>query len=139
MPAFNSRQYEFSDTTLVVNGHVLEGFQGIEFTDALDKEALHAKGTEPHSIQHGNSSYKGKIECTQSELQALQQIAPQKRIVLLRNITAQVIYGNPSQGVASKTYEIRGLEFTDSTMGMMQGDKAMKVSLPFIALRVVSL
>ena len=137
MPAFNSRQYEYSDITCVINGHVVEGFQGIEFTSALEKEHLHGKGSEPMSIQHGKKSYKGKLECTQSELQALQAVAPQGDITHIRNITAQVIFGNPSNGTASKTYELQGLEFTESTMGMMSGDKAMKVSLPFIFLKQV--
>ncbi len=46
-----------------------------------------------------------------------------------------VTYGNPSKGDMIVTDVLYGVEFTEETKEMKQGDKFMEVTLPFIALK----
>ena len=51
---FNSREYEWSDITVVMGGRNITGLRGIKYNTKREKELLHAKGNKPHSIQRGN-------------------------------------------------------------------------------------
>ena len=63
---FNSREYEWSDVTVVLAGRDVTGIRGISYSPAQEKEALYAKGNKPHSIQRGNKSYSGSVRLLQS-------------------------------------------------------------------------
>ena len=54
---FNSREYEWSDITVVVAGRPVTGFRAVDYSSKQEKEALYAKGNKPHGIQRGNKSY----------------------------------------------------------------------------------
>ena len=68
---FDTREYEWSDITLIVAGRDVKGFRGVKYTEKQEKEVLHAKGNKPHSIQRGNISYEGELTVTQSEYELL--------------------------------------------------------------------
>ena len=68
---FNTREYEWSDVTVVLAGQDVIGLRGISYSSAQEKEALYAKGNKPHGIQSGNKAYTGSIRLLQSELEAL--------------------------------------------------------------------
>lgn len=131
---FDSRQYEFADCTLELGGRTVVGFRGIKYSVKQEKEPVYGKGNEPLSIQHGNIAYEGEITLLQSELETLRKTAGGS--VIKMHLDAVVAYGNPSNGDTLVTDKIRGLEFTDDTKQMKQGDKFMEITLPFIALKV---
>lgn len=132
--AFNSRQYEWADVTLVLGGRDITGIRGVKYSEKAEKEALFAKGRHAHSIQTGNVSVEGEITVLQSELIAL-EIAGGGSILGL-SLDAVVAYGNPSAGDMLSTDRIVGISFTEAAKELKQGDKNMEISLPFIALRV---
>lgn len=132
--AFNSRQYEWADLTLILGGRDVTGFRGIKYTEKIEREAIFAKGREAYSIQSGNSTVEGEITMLQSEYEAL--VKSGKGSVLSLSLDAIVAYGNPANGDAIITDRLLGLRFTESSKELKQGDKMMEISLPFIALRV---
>ena len=71
---FNTREYEWSDVTVVLGGRDVTGLRGIAYSEAQEKEALYAKGNKPHGIQRGNKSYTGSVRILQSELLACRQL-----------------------------------------------------------------
>jgi len=130
----DSRQYEFADITLVVGKRDITGIRGIKYSEKIEREALHAKGRYPHSIQSGNVNYEGEITCTQSELELL--IAEGQGSILNIITDAVISYGNPSNGDTLITDKLVHIMFTESAKEMKQGDKNMECTLPFIALRL---
>ena len=131
----DSRQYEFADITLAIGGRDITGIRGIKYAEKIEREALHAKGRYPHSIQSGNVSYEGEVTCLQSELETL--IAEGKGSILNIQADAVISYGNPSNGDTLITDKLVGIVFTESAKEMKQGDKNMEVKIPFIALRLI--
>ncbi|MGI6341365.1 MAG: hypothetical protein ACOXZ9_10750 [Bacteroidales bacterium] len=131
---FDSRQYEYADMTLELGGKVITGFRGIKYSSKYEKEVVYGKGNEPLSIQRGNKSYEGEITILQSELETLR--ASGNGSILEMSLDATIVYGDPSKGDVIVTDKIKGLQFTDDSKEMKQGDKFMEITLPFICLRI---
>lgn len=129
---FNSREYEWSDVNVVAAGRPLTGIRGVKYSSKQEKEALHAKGNKPHSIQRGNKTYDGELTVTQSEYEALR--AAGGGDILDISIDIVVAYGNPSKGDVITTDLLMGVEFTEDNTEWKQGDKFQEKSLPFIFL-----
>jgi len=132
--AFDSREYEFSDITLVLGGKDITGVRGIKYTVKQDKELVYGKGSDPIKIQKGNRSYDGELTCLQSELETLIAASPDGSILSLQ-LDAVVCYGDPSKGDVLITDVLQGIQFTEETIEMKQGDKFAEIKLPFIFLR----
>nr|DAL51745.1 MAG TPA_asm: tail tube protein [Caudoviricetes sp.] len=129
---FNSREYEWSDITVVVAGCPVTGFRAVDYSSKQEKEALYAKGNKPHGIQRGNKSYEGSITLLQSEYEALRQACGGD--VLDASFDLVVAYGNASKGDAIVTDILVGAEVTEDNTEWKQGDKFQEKKLPFIFL-----
>ena len=129
---FNSREYEWSDITVVVAGRPVTGFRAVDYSSKQEKEALYAKGNKPHGIQRGNKSYEGSITLLQSEYEALRQACGGD--VLDASFDLVVAYGNASKGDAIVTDILVGAEVTEDNTEWKQGDKLQEKKLPFIFL-----
>lgn len=131
----NTREYEWSDVTVVMAGRDVTGIRGVSYNSDQEKEALYAKGNKPHGIQRGNKSYSGSIRLLQSEYDALNAAAGGD--VLDASFNIVVSYGNPSKGDVIKTDLLQGVEITSKPKSLNQNDKFMEIELPFIMLDVV--
>ncbi len=129
---FNSREYEWSDVSVVAAGRPITGIRGVKYSSKQEKELLHAKGNKPHSIQRGNKSYDGEITLTQSEYEALRSAGGGDILDISLDIV--VAYGNPSNGDTVTTDLLMGAEFTEDNTEWKQGDKFQEKALPFIFL-----
>lgn len=131
---FDSRQYQYSDLQVILGGKDITKLRAIEYTGKKDKEVLHAKGDEPHSIQSGNKTYEGKITMLQSDYEAL--VLAGGGTVLDMKVNIMANYGNPEKGDTMMSDLIEYAEFTEEAKGLKQGDKYQEISLPFICLRI---
>lgn len=132
--AFDSREYEFSDITLVLGGKDITGIRGVKYTAKQEKELVYGKGALPRKIQKGNIAYEGEFTVLQSELETL--IANSKdRSILSLQLDAVVAYGNPSNGDTLIVDVLQGCQFTEETKELKTGDKFAEITLPFIFLR----
>ena len=131
----NTREYEWSDVTVVVAGRDVTGIRGVSYNSDQEKEALYAKGNKPHGIQRGNKSYSGSIRLLQSEYDALNTAAGGDALNVSFNIV--VSYGNPSKGDIIHTDLLSGVEVTSKPKGLNQNDKFMEIELPLIMLDVI--
>lgn len=131
----DTRQYEWSDVTLIIGGRDITGVRGIKYMEKIEREALYAKGRKPYSIQSGNISYEGEITLLQTELDAL--IEAGEGTITSLSVDCEYNYGNPSNGDDLKTDRMEGIRFTESAKEMKQGDKFMEVTLPFVAINLV--
>jgi len=127
--AFDSRQYEWADLTVIVGGRDITGIRGLKVNRKAEREALYAKGRTPHSIQTGNLSFSGEIGVLQSELIAIERSG--KGDIFSLSVDILAVFGNPSSGDAMTYKRATGVRFTEANEEMKQGDKFMEVSLPF--------
>ena len=126
----NTREYEWSDVTVVLAGRLVTGLRGVKYSAKQEKELLHAKGNKPHSIQRGNKTYDGEITLLQSEYEALKKASGGDILDASMDIVAA--YGNPSAGDVVTTDMLIGVEFTEDNTEWKQGDKFQEKTLPFI-------
>lgn len=133
--AFNSRQYEWADVTVLIGGSDITGIRGVKYTEKVETEAVYGKGRNPLGIQRGNRSIEGEVTLLQSELEALTNASPRKSILNLA-VDIQISYGDISQGDIMKTDRVEGVRFSEVPRELKQGDKFMEVTIPFIALNV---
>lgn len=133
----NTREYEWSDVTVVLAGRLVTGLRGIKYGAKQEKELLHAKGNKPHSIQRGNKTYDGEITLLQSEYEALRKASGGDILDVSMDIVAA--YGNPTAGDVITTDMLIGVEFTEDSTEWKQGDKFQEKTLPFIYLDKKSL
>ena len=131
---FETREYEWSDVTVVVAGRDVTGIRGVSYNSDQEKEALYAKGNKPHGIQRGNKSYSGSLRLLQSEYDALNAAAGGDVLDVSFNVV--VAYGNPSAGDVIKTDLLVGVEITSKPKSLNQNDKFMEIELPFIMMDV---
>ena len=129
---FQSREYEWSDISVVLASRLVKGIRGIKYKIKQEKEHLHAKGNKPHSIQHGNIEYHGEISLVQSEYLALRKAC--KGNILNARVDIVVSYGNPTQGDVITTDTLIGCEFTEDNTEWKQGDKSLEKAIPFLFL-----
>lgn len=132
--AFNSKQYQFSDISVVVLGRTLQGFQGVKYSVKTEKEPVFGRGNRALSIQKGNETIEGELMLLQSEVEALRAaIKSVNPLYKLTDISFDIVvtYGD---GLTSATDIILGAEFKEYEKGMEQGDKFMEISLKFLAL-----
>lgn len=129
---FNTREYEWSDVSVVLAGRVVTGLRGIKYASKQEKELLHAKGNKPHSIQRGNKTYEGEVTLLQSEYEALRVAAGGDILDLSCDVV--VSYGNPSKGDVVTSDLLVSVEFTEDNTEWKQGDKFQEKTLPFIFL-----
>lgn len=126
----NTREYEWSDVTVVVAGRPVTGLRGVKYSAKQEKELLHAKGNKPHSIQRGNKTYDGEITLLQSEYEALKQASGGD--ILDASLDIVAAYGNPTAGDVITTDVLVGVEFTEDNTEWKQGDKFQEKTLPFL-------
>lgn len=132
---FDSREYEWSDITVVTGNRDVIGIRGIKYSEKEEIEPLHAKGKYAHSIQGGNITYEGELTVLQSEYEALVK-AGNGSVLKLRGLNIVCAYGNPTDGSAPMTDIITGIRFSEAGKDWKQGDKFKEIALPFLALRV---
>lgn len=128
----NTREYEWSDVTVVMAGRPVTGLRGVKYTAKQEKEALHAAGNKPVSIQRGNKTYEGEVTLLQSEYEALKIASGGDLLDASLDIVAS--YGNPTHGDVATTDILVGVEFTEDNTEWKQDDKFQEKTLPFIFL-----
>ena len=132
----NTREYEWSDVSVVLAGRPVTGLRGVKYSAKQEKELLHAKGNKPHSIQRGNKTYDGEITLLQSEYEALKQASGGD--ILDASLDIVAAYGNPTAGDVITTNVLVGVEFTEDNTEWKQGDKFQEKTLPFLFIRLLS-
>ena len=132
--AFDSREYEFADLTLVLGGKDITGFRSIKYSVKQEKELVYGKGNEPLKIQKGNKAYEGELGVLQSELETLVANSKDGSVLSLQ-LDAVVAFGDPSKGDMMLVDILQGIQFTEEPKELKQGDKFADIKLPFIFLR----
>ena len=132
--AFNSREYEWADVTLIIGGRDIRTIRGVKWSRKIEREAVYGKGREPIAIQSGNNAYEGEFAMLQSDFDAIEAASGDD--ILSASVDFEVTFGNPSNGDALKTHRGLGVRFTEDTLDMKQGDKFAEITVPWLATRI---
>lgn len=132
--AFDSREYEWADLTLILGGKDITGVRAVKYTEKIEREAIYAKGRQPHSIQSGNIMYEGEITMLGSEYEKL--VKAGKGSVLSLALDGLFALGNPVAGDALITNRAQGIRFMEASKEFKQGDKFQEITLPFVCLNI---
>ena len=132
--AFNSREYEWADVTLIVGGVDAIGIRSVKWSRKTELEAVGGKGRDPHSIQRGNNTYEVEFGMLQSEFDRIE--AAMNDDILSGSVDCEVSFGNPTNGDAIKTHRCLGVRFSEDTLEMKNGDKFSEIKVPGLALKI---
>lgn len=132
--AFNTKEFAWANVEIAMLGRVLTRVRGVKYVVKKEKELLHARGENPHSIQSGNKTYEGELMLLQSELEALQaQLDDTQDITDLDPFNITVVY-KPKTGADLVTHILKNVEFTEDNREIKQGDKFQELTLPILFL-----
>ena len=132
--AFNTKEFAWSNVEIATLGRVLTRVRGVKYSSKKEKEYLHARGENPHSIQSGNKTYEGELMLLQSELEAIQrQLGANEDITDLGGLNITVVY-KPKYGTSLVTHILKNVEFTEDPREIKQGDKFQELTLPIMFL-----
>ena len=146
MPAiqfFNSAECEWADMSVTIGGAKCAKIQGIRFGSERQKEYIYGEGKDPLQIASGNKSYPGELKILKTPLDNLNTAAkaatgdPSADIT---DVEVDIIVTFKSKGIrVLQTITLIGCQFEKSEQGWDQGATKLEVTIPFKALRVVSL
>jgi hypothetical protein len=137
--AFTTKEFEWSDCSVVMLGKTITGIQSVEYSSKQEKEFVHGRGSLPLSIQSGNKTYDGSIELLRSEYDTLIAAAKTANPLYdIHDISFDVVVCYEKGGTSKVSSDtLIGVEFTDLEKAMKQGDKFEVIKLPIMFLRLV--
>lgn len=134
---FDSREYGFTDLTLLLGGKDIVSIQGIMWKKRVAKKVIHGKGKKGRKIQRGEEYYEIKVIMLQSDYEVLcaNDTTGEGCATNLR-LDAILSYGDPSKGDALMTRFFKDIEFTEEGEDWKQGDMLAEIELPGICLDI---
>ncbi|MBA3899736.1 MAG: hypothetical protein H0X62_05915 [Bacteroidetes bacterium] len=132
---FDTKECEWSDNTIYLNGAKITKIRGFKFKKAKEKEHLHAGGSKAISIQGGNEALTGDFTVLKGALRDMNAAALAAGGEDITDVVWTVVSTFKAKGNrVLQTSTLIGLEFTEYEEGMTQGAKFMEVTLPFLFL-----
>jgi hypothetical protein len=130
MSDFSTKQYGWKDLTIAYGGRVVDGVTNVEYSKKKEKSFLRGRGDKPWGILSGNYDFEGKLELWQSEVVAMERDAPGEDILNLEfDVTVAYI---PEDGGETLIKTLKGVQITEYTEGMQQGDTHKLIELPIM-------
>lgn len=130
-------EYQWKDLSINILGRTIEGVVDYKKKLSVKKERIYGRGSRPLGITSGNEEVSGSITLHQSELQAMVAAvkagAPGRE---LTDVSFDIVHTYENAQLGITTDIIVGAQITEFEEGMAQGDPFMKVTLPYIALRL---
>lgn len=132
---FDSKECEWSDLELFLNGVKVTKVQSVKYKKAQEKEALYAAGSKAISIQRGNEACTGSIRLLKGAVDDINRAvkAAGGEDLLDASFTVVVNYKQKGNRLLQVDTLI-GLEFTEYERGMEQNAKSMPIELPMLFL-----
>ncbi|MCO5229609.1 MAG: hypothetical protein M9958_00495 [Chitinophagales bacterium] len=139
MNFFDTKECEWSDLELFLNGAKVTKIQSAKYKKSVEKEHLYAAGSNPISIQRGNKSYTGSFRLLKGAVDDINRAvkAAGGEDLLDASFTCVINYKKKGNRLLQIDTLI-GLEFTEYERGMEQNAKSMPIELPILFLELKS-
>jgi hypothetical protein len=145
MPNVNIKSTECAwfQTEVSILGRVIKGLRSWEYKKTTEKEPLYGAGQHAIDIQEGNIKCEGNFKVLGFERDALNKAARAAGYdditsVPHEAIIAKIVY-QKAKTDPKTTVTIIGCSFTEVGGAMEQGAKMSEVTLPWIAMDIVSI
>lgn len=137
--AFDSKEVEFADQAVFVNGVEIAKLTDFQFTTAKEKEEIYGAGDDPQGIQGGNRSYNGTATLYKGVIDNLNRaaIVAGGKDMLDANYVVVITYRAKGQRLL-QTHTCIGLEFLNWGAGMAQNEKSQSKVMPFKFIQLIS-
>jgi hypothetical protein len=139
---FSTSECSWSNTSVKVLGRTVTGIRGFSFKKGVEKEHLYAAGADPVDIQSGNKKPEGSLKLLKYELDLLNDAAQQAGFEDITDVPHDAITvtclfkKNPND--VTRVVEAQGVAFSEVDIAMEQNAKMTEVSMPFLAMKVIS-
>lgn len=138
-----SSECAWKHAELSILGRVIKGLRGFEFKKTVEKEPIYGSGQHALDIQEGNIQCEGNIKLLGFELDALNRAAllagfsditevPHEAVILQASFKKNA--SDPKT-----TVQAMGVSFTELAHAMEQNAKMREVTLPFVAMDIITL
>jgi hypothetical protein len=129
--AFNSEEHDWTDMAIAWEGKVLARVTKVMFKEKVELEALYGAGRKPFAVKQGNYSVEGSVEMFKSDFNNLLKITKNKGVLGMTEMVITIAFGLTN---APEIITIIGVTVSDAGLETKQGDKSIKIDLPFIAI-----
>lgn len=126
---FELNEFGWKDIEIAVNGRVLAGALGIDFSEEIERELIYGKGNYPVGINDGNVKNEGELTLHQSELEKIIQATGNKGVMGLRDLTISLAYVKEGR-ITNRT--LVKVAITKIQEAYKQNDKFAEITVPFI-------
>jgi|SRR5690242_1623676 len=133
-PLINGRAYSWADVTFNLGGVPIVGITKINYDDSQVKEDNMGAGKYPVARGYGNYKANASVTMYASEVEALQDKAPNGSLLDYGTFDVTVQY---MVGAVIKTHVLKNVEFTKNERNMNQGDTKVEVDLPLIVSHII--
>jgi len=141
-PNIRSSECAWHHAELKLFARVIRGFRGFELKKTVEKEHLFGAGNKAIDIQTGNETNTGNIVVLGFELDQLNRTAQAAGYQDITEVPHEAIAMTLSYKKAitdpKTTVLVRGVAFTEYTHAMQQNAKMREVTLPFLAMDMIS-
>ncbi|WP_053404996.1 hypothetical protein [Persicobacter sp. CCB-QB2] len=136
-------QFSWKDLNVIMDGRPMLGATDVEYGTELALEAIFGAGNTAQYIGEGNEATAGALEMLQADYEAMTEEAKKRGHNSIAGMEVDLLItyipkSTDPATVVMKTIVDRvvGAKFSGQVKKLTQGDTHMKVSLPFLALRV---
>ncbi|MDR3350704.1 MAG: hypothetical protein LBN98_03515 [Prevotellaceae bacterium] len=133
-------QFAWKNIIAIIGGRPIAGITDIEYKTDKDIDFIYGAGDSPQFIGEGNKSCSGTIELLQNDYEALVEAAKNGGGDDITDLEVSIVVSYIPKGTANlpKTVVDRlvGVKFSSDGKKMTQGDKFLKISLPFLCLGI---
>ena len=135
---FDSKECEWSDMTVYIDGATTTKLEGIHYKVSQEKKILHGTGKKAISIQSGNEEVTGSLKVLKGALDSLNAAARIAGANSILDVAFDVVVTyKPAPGRPLQVDTIQGIEVSEFEKGWDQGADHMEITLPFMAIDVI--
>lgn len=136
---FDSKECEWADLTLYLNGAKVVKIQGLRARRSQEKEFLYAAGNEPGDIQSGNKGGDGTLTLLKGAADNIRRaIAAAGGIDIMDARFVIVADFAPKGNRIAQSNTYNGVEFTEDPLDLVQNQNSIPIPIPFLFLQKIS-
>ena len=128
IPLINGIEYSWGDIVCLINGSMVTGITGIEYSDDQEVTENYGAGRYPVSRSKGRITCTGKVTLYASEVNALTKLTSNGRLQDLAAFDITVSYV-PDEGGVVVTDKLRNCQFKKNSRSWSEGDTNEAVDL----------
>jgi len=140
--SFSTEECAWAQTSLKILTRTVVGRLAFKFKKAVEKEHLYGGGADPIDIQSGNRKPEGSVDVLKYELDLFNdaaQAAGYDDITEVPHTLISITCSFKKTATSPmRTIEAVGVAIMEYEVGMEQNAKSTKVSLPFLAMKMIS-